>query len=349
MKTNPFVQLLLFRFRMFYREPAAVFWTYGFPIILAVCLGIAFRTRPPERIAVDVIDGPGAQAVAKALTDAEDGSLFHVTVGSERAGAERLRVGHCSVTVEARDIATTYTYRYDPTRPDSAYARARVNDALQRAAGRTDPIPVEMKEVTKPGSRYIDFLLPGLLGMNLMSSGLWGVGFVAVDLRVRKLLKRFTATPMRKSHFLGAMIGARMVFTIPEMVILLLAGVLLFDVPMRGSLWSTSVIVITGGLSFAGIGLLVACRAERLETVSGLMNLVMLPMWLLSGIFFSTENFPDAIQPFVQALPLTQLNNALRAVILEGATLTSQWIPLVVLTAVGLVTFLLALRWFRWA
>jgi ABC-2 type transport system permease protein len=345
---RPLIQLLLYRFRIFFREPSAVFWTYGFPILLTVALGIAFKTKPPGLIKVDIVNGEAAETVAEALERIHEGETFKVRVHTAEECRERLRLGKCDVVVSQDAGAESYIYRYDPTRPESLHARARVDDALQRAAGRSDPLSVADQQVTEPGSRYIDFLLPGLLGMNLMGSGLWGVGFVVVDQRVRKLLKRFLATPMRRSHFLWSMIGARMAFTLPEMAIVLLAGVLMFHVPVRGNLVSILIIVMAGGMCFAGIGLLVASRAQRIETVSGLMNLVMLPMWLLSGIFFSTENFPDAIQPFIQALPLTQLNNALRAVILEGASLTSQWLPLVMLLAFALVSFYFALRLFRW-
>ena len=339
---------MLFRIRSFYREPAAVFWTYGFPLILTVSLGIAFRNKPVEKIRVDIEDGPTAQATLDALAGIDDQGAFEVAVHSPADCKERLRLGRASVVVASGGDQGAYAYRYDPTRPESTNARHRVDDALQRAAGRTDPVAVRDETVSEPGSRYIDFLVPGLLGMNLLGSGLWGVGFVTVDLRVRKLLKRFVATPMRRSHFLGAVIGGRMLFIVPEMFIILMVGVWIFGIPVRGSWIAIGVVALVGGVCFAGIGLLVACRAQRTETVAGLMNMVMLPMWLLSGIFFNTENFPAAFQPVVRALPLTHLNEALRAVILEGAPLSSQWLRLVILLAFSAVSFTLALKWFRW-
>lgn len=348
MGRHPFIQLLIFRFRTYFREPAALFWTYGFPLLLTIALGIAFRSQPPQLVLVDVQDAPGAREVVAALQREEAADRFLVATHTEHEARERLRVAQCSVIVVPLSDGQGYEYVFDPTRPESRAARLEVHDALQQAAGRLDPVPVIDRHITEPGSRYIDFLLPGLLGMNLMGSGLWGVGFVAVDMRVRKLLKRFSATPMRRSDFLWSMIGARLGFTLPEMGILLAVGAVFFDVPIRGNWLSIFVIVVTGAASFAGIGLLVASRAERIETVAGLMNLVMLPMWMLSGIFFSTEHFPDFMQPIIHALPLTQLNQALRAVILEGASLASQGIPLLFLTVIGAVTFSLALRCFKW-
>ncbi len=241
-------------------------------------------------------------------------------------------------------------YLFDPTRPEATAARAAVDDALQRAFGRHDPLPTGDVTIEEPGSRYIDFLIPGLIGLNTMGGGLWGIGFLLVNFRIAKLLKRFMATPMPRENFLLALLGARLTFLIPDVGVLLLMGVLLFGMPIRGSLALLALIEIVGALAFAGIGLLIASRAQTTETVSGLMNLVMLPMWLLSGVFFSSERFPDAIQPLIQILPLTQLIQALRLVILEGAGIGNQAIlvALLILSLWAVGTFVLALRIFRW-
>jgi ABC-2 type transport system permease protein len=201
---------------------------------------------------------------------------------------------------------------------------------------------------TEPGNRYIDFLMPGLMGMNLMGGGLWGVGFVLVDMRVRKLMKRLLATPMHRGDFLLSVLSARMVFVLPEMLLLVLVGRLGFGVPLEGNPLTLVLAIVAGAMAFAGIGLLVACRADKTETVSGLMNLVMLPMWLLSGTFFSSRRFPDVVQPLIQALPLTQLNDALREIMLEGASLAQVGWRLTILVAWAAVCFTLALKWFRW-
>jgi ABC transporter DrrB family efflux protein len=223
-----------------------------------------------------------------------------------------------------------------------------VHDALERAAGRTDPVEIRETQVTEPGARYIDFLIPGLLGMNIMSGGMWGVGFVLVEMRSRKLMKRLIATPMRRADFLGAMMASRMVLVFFELVLLLVFGWIVFSLVIRGSLWLIALLAILGAFVFSGLGLLVASRARKIETVSGLMNLVMLPMFVFSGIFFSSDRFPAAIQPLVKALPLTALNDALRAAILEGADLRSQLGRIVLMLAWGTVSFALALRLFRW-
>jgi ABC-type multidrug transport system permease subunit len=260
-----------------------------------------------------------------------------------------LRTGRTALVIEVGDGETPlYEYQFDPTRPESVLAEAAVDDALQRAAGRQDIVAVRFEEFKEPGGRYIDFLVPGLLGMSLMGGGLWGVGFVTVDMRIRKLLKRFLATPMRKTDFLGGVMLSRLLFLVPEVLVLLIFARLAFGVVIYGSLLSVAFLILLGAVTFAGLGLLVASRAKTLEAVSGLMNLVMLPMWLLSGIFFSSDRFPEAAQPFIQLLPLTALNNSLRAVMQEGASLASQLPEIGLLAGWAVVTFILALKLFRW-
>lgn len=344
---HPLVQIVLSRMREFYREPEAVFWAYGFPMLMVVALGIAFRSQPDRPIAVDVETGPGAETVVKALAENE---RFIIHQGDLEECRLRLRMGRTDlVVIPGAESQPRYDYWFDRGRPESVLARNAVDDALQRAAGRADPVPTEEREMAEPGGRYIDFLVPGLLGMSLMAGGLWGVGFVTVEMRIRKLLKRLLATPMRKSHFLAGVMMSRLLFMVPEVVVLLVFARLAFGVENQGSVLSVIVLILLGAFSFAGVGLLVASRAKTLEAVSGLMNLVMLPMWILSGIFFSSERFPDVAQPFIHALPLTQLIDALRAVMLEGSSLVGQAGNVAALAAWGGVSFLVALRLFRWS
>ena len=241
-----------------------------------------------------------------------------------------------------------FRYHYDPSRPESVLSRAEVDDALQTAAGRTDPLPTTAVTSTEPGSRYIDFLIPGLLGMNLMNSGMWGIGFALVDMRQRKLLKRFVATPMRRSDFLLALTSSRLVLMLIEVALLLGFGVLVFHMRVLGSILTILLLGAIGAVAFGGLGLLTASRAQKIESVSGLINLVMMPMLIFSGVFFSYERFPAIVHSFIRALPLTALNDALRATILQGASLASQSGRLLVLVLWGGVSFVLALRWFRW-
>ena len=342
MGNHPLVQLTLARIREFYREPEAVFWVFGFPLVLAFALGIAFRNRGPGELNVGVLRGAADSSVA-ALLDRSPALAARVVDAAEARVA--LRAGRLALLVIPGE---PLTYRYDSTRSESQLARLEVDDVIQRARGRLDPAVVRDERVAEPGSRYIDFLIPGLLGMNLMGSGLWGVGFAVVTARSKKLLKRYMATPMRKSDYLLAFIFSRLVFLVLEVAALVGFGWLMFGVGVRGSVATLAFLTVLGAVAFAGLGLLVASRARTIEAVSGLMNVVMLPMWILSGTFFSYARFPDAMQPFVRALPLTALNDALRAVMIDGQTLASLGGRVVLLAGWGAATFGIALGIFRW-
>jgi ABC-type multidrug transport system permease subunit len=263
----------------------------------------------------------------------------------EEAAGERLRTGKVALVVVPDE---PWIYRYDPTRPESRLAELAVDDALQRAAGRVDARVTGAQEVTEKGSRYIDFLIPGLLGMNLMGTGMWGIGFYVVSARSRHLLKRLVATPMRRSHYLLSQLTGRLLFLVFEVGVIVAFARLAFDVPQRGSWIGLAIVCVTGAMTFGGLGLLVAARPRTTEGVSGLMNLVMMPMWISSGIFFSTSRFPDVMQPVIQALPLTAINDALRAVMLDGASMAAVSGELLVATAWGLAAFAAALAMFRW-
>ncbi|PYX71098.1 MAG: ABC transporter permease [Acidobacteria bacterium] len=311
--------LLMARMLELKREPEVVFWVFIFPLLLALGLGIAFRNKPGNAASVSIIEGAG----------------------------QGFRLGKFDLVIDAnRKVGVEYLY--DPARPESVLAKAEIDDALQAAAGRKDSVPTTAVPSSEPGSRYIDFLIPGLLGMNLMNSGMWGIGFALVDMRQRKLLKRFVGTPMRRGDFLLALASSRLILMIIEVGLLLLFGALFFHMRVLGSIGSIALIAAIGSLTFGGVGLLTASRAQKIESVSGLINLVMMPMWIFSGVFFSYERFPAIIHPLIKALPLTALNDALRASILEGTPITHQWPRLLIMTLWGGISFVLALKWFRW-
>jgi ABC-2 type transport system permease protein len=341
------------------REPEVVFWVFVFPLLLAGGLGIAFRNKPADVASVVIIDGPGAQKTLSMLensgqsskqssnSDNSAHSIVRATILDHDAALKSFHFGKFDLAVESNPDGS-FTYYYDPARPESVLSRAVIDAALQSAAGRKDSLATSSHSSSEPGSRYIDFLIPGLLGMNLMNSGMWGVGFALVEMRQRKLLKRFVATPMRRSDFLLALSSSRLVLMVIEVGLLLGFGVIAFHMRVEGSVLAVLVLASVGAVAFGGVGLLTACRAQKIESVSGLINLVMMPMWIFSGVFFSYQKFPAAAHPFIKALPLTALNDALRAIIIEGATLGSQSGRLLVLAIWGGLSFILALRWFRW-
>lgn len=344
---HPMMELTTMRIKEFLREKEAVFWVFIFPVLMTFALGIAFRSTGPDKTPVAIEAATTADARVSAIAGVlQQSPEVSATVMSPDEAARALRSGKVSIVVKPANDA--FDYRFDPTRPESRAARLLVDDVLQRGRGRTDVVTVGEEKITEPGARYVDFLVPGLIGMNLMGSGLWGLGFTVVIARSRKLLKRFAATPMRRSHYLLSFMLSRLVFLTLEVVAVVAFAWIAFGFTVRGSWVSLVLMTMLGGFTFSGIGMLVAARPTTIEGVSGLMNFIMLPMWLLSGTFFSSERFPQVFQPFIQALPLTALNNVLRSVMNDGATLSANWLPITIMLAWCVVSFVVALKIFRW-
>jgi ABC-type multidrug transport system permease subunit len=336
--------LSMARMYAFLREPEAVFWVFAFPVLMALALGIAFRNQGPQKSRIGVEAGPRAAAVSRSLAASGDLEVVSVEPGD---GPTALRRGRIAVLV-LPDSAATPVLRYDPARPEARVAYLAALDALQRGAGRVDPLAVRTDTTVVPGNRYIDFLIPGLIGLNLLGTGMWGIGFPIASARQQKLLKRMLATPMRKSDYMLSLMIARLVWLLLEVVIVVGFGWLAFGVAVRGSWLAFGVVTLAGAMAFSALGLLVASRARTIEGVSGLMNFAMLPMWLLSGTFFPAERFPAIMQPLVQALPLTAVNDALRVIMNEGAGFAAILPELVLISAWGVVGFFVALWIFRW-
>jgi ABC-type multidrug transport system permease subunit len=341
--------LLTARMKELFREPEVIFWIFLFPILLALGLGIAFRNKPPEAARVVIAQQPGWQHLAELLASpvqSPDGQSLRVEVQPPAQAALNFRLG--KFDVELVPHPGTVEYVYDPARPESVLARSLADHVLQAAAGSRPAVPTTSRVNREPGSRYIDFLIPGLLGMNLMGSGMWGIGFALVEMRQRKLLKRYVATPMRRGDFLLALATSRLILMITEMALVLGFGVLVFHMRVVGSWAAILLVSCLGALTFAALGLLTASRTNKIETASGIMNVVMMPMWIFSGIFFSYERFPAVVIPLIKLLPLTAINDMLRAIILEGSSLSSQAAPLAIVCLWGVVSFFFAVRFFRW-
>ncbi|HEY9226197.1 MAG TPA: ABC transporter permease [Gemmatimonadaceae bacterium] len=343
--TSSLKELVTVRFKEFLREPEAIFWSFGFPILLAIGLGIAFRSKPPEIVHVAVV-ASSANAPTLVASLKKDSLIAVETMRGDSADVA-LRTGRVAIVVSS-DSAGAVRYQFDDSRPDARNARLIVNEAIQRGAGRSEPLPTTDRHVREVGSRYIDFVVPGLLGMSIMGGGIWGLGFSIVDQRRRKLLKRLVATPMSRAEFLASYMISRLVMLTIEVTVLLGFSILLFGVPLRGSVLTVAAIIVVSALAFGGLGLLIASRSQTIEGASGLMNLAMLPMWVLSGVFFSSENFPNVVQPFIKALPLTATNDALRASMLRGTGISGLWPEFAVLAAWTVICFGVALKIFRW-
>jgi len=340
--SHPLIELALARLREFGREPEAVFWTFIFPMIMSVTMALAFPGSGTKPAVVGIEPGVHAAAIRDTLAHAPGVTVRDIPAGDE---ARALREGEVHLLIVPTEPPV---YRFDPARDESRVARLLVDNALKQASGRRDPWSAREEPVQIAGSRYVDWLIPGIVGLTIMGTSMWGIGFSIVQSRMRKLLKRLVASPMRKSEYLVAQVGGRMVLLAPEVAVPLLFGVFVLGMPIRGSLLSLSVVCLVGALAFGSLGLLLASRARTFEAISGMMNFAMVPMWILSGVFFSSSNFPEAMQPAIHALPLTALNNALRSIVLEGSPLRGVAGELAVLGAWGIGGFALALRIFRW-
>jgi ABC-type multidrug transport system permease subunit len=333
------LELTRVRVLLFLREPEALFWVFAFPLVMAAVLGFAFRSSGAPSSRVAVVPSGDAQALLQRLQSVG----MEAELATDAASAARgLRKGRVDVLVEQGEPPRL---RFDPARQEALIARLRVEAALR---GEPAEALLELQPEQVIGSRYVDFLFPGLLGMNLMGTGLWSIGFAIAEMRQRKLLRRLLVTPMRRSSFLASILLARLVFLLAELSILTSFGAWVLDVPMRGSLAAFVLTSLLGAVAFAGLGLLAASRVRTIQGASGMLNLVMLPMWLGSGVFFSYERFPEVLHPILRLIPLTALNDALRALMLDGDGLASQAAPLSVLALWGGVSFVLAVRLFRW-
>lgn len=332
------IELTRQRILLLFREPEALFWVFAFPLVLAAVLGFAFKSAGPKPVVVGLVEGGAFDA---ALFEADERLVVDLFPDAE-AAARALRIARVDVLLDGTPEEPRV--RLDPSRDEAATARVRVLVALNGL----DESALPADEITEPGSRYIDFLVPGLLGMSVMGTGVWAIGFAIADMRQRKLLKRLLVTPMRRSSLLASFMLSRLVFLAFEVIVLLLFARFAFGVPIRGDLASLTVLLVMGASAFAAIGVLVSSRAKTIEGASGLMNLVLMPMWLASGVFFSYERFPEAIHPYLQALPLTALNDGLRASMLEGSGIGDFWPQVLILSAWMVVSFTVALRIFRW-
>lgn len=340
---NPLRELVLSRLREFWREKGILFWVFGFPVLMTIGLGIAFRSRPPELPRVAVVADERSRSLEQALVS----SARLAARTSSAAEAQRdLKRGKVDIVVE---LGGPYpVYHYDSLKEQSQLARLLTDEVLQRAAGRRDALPVIDAQLSELGSRYIDFLLPGLIGLNLMGSSMWGVGYNFVVQRKRRMLRRLAVTPMRRHHLFLAYFSARSLLLVLELFVLVVFGRLAFGTVIQGSYLSFFALSVGGAACFAGISLLIGARVENTESANGWMNLVQLPMWVLSGAFFSYERFPEWLHAPIRALPLTALVDGLRAICNDGVALTELGQELAVLLVWGAVSSVIALKTFRW-
>jgi len=332
-------QLTLTRLRLFWRDRTAIFWVLVFPLLLAIGLGVAFRNAAAEVLPVAATTSGLQQTlnVEKSLS---------ATLLDEAAGARALTGG--SIVLLAVQTRAGVVYRYDNTNADARHARLLADEVVQARGGRQNPIGAVDELIHENGSRYVDFVIPGVLGMSLLGSALWWLTSVIVDARQKKLLKLLMSSPMPRWQYLAALPLSGLLILSVHVLVFLGCARWIFEVPFRGSLWQLGLSCILAALSFTALGLLISSRARTIEAANGWINLTALPMWILSGVFFSTSRFPAAFQPVIHALPLTAAVDIFRSNMLLGTDISQLVAPVVTLLAWLTVPYLIALKVFLW-
>jgi ABC-2 type transport system permease protein len=327
------------RVRLFVREPEAIFWIMVFPVLLALGLGIAFRNRPSDQFQV--------AATTAHLTQALNNERpLSAAMVDETSGRRALAVGKILLLVIQEPNGVTYLY--DDTNPDARTARLLADNAIQTDGGRRDPVRSSDLLAQEAGSRYIDFVVPGILGMNVLGSAIWWLTSSIVEARQKQLLKLLVGSPMPRWQYLAAFPLSSLLLFVVEIGVFLGLARLIFGVPFRGSIWQLGLLCLIAAVSFTGIGLLISSRARTIEAANGWINLTALPMWILSGVFFSANRFPSVIQPFVRMLPLTAAIDSFRANMLQGIGIEHLLGPVTVMAAWFIVPFCVSIRIFRW-
>ena len=362
-------QLVISQFKLFFREPGVVFWSFGFPVVMAWILGIAFANKGEilRNVAIVTENPAVVSALPKWLHEKSgtvdnqlsgeaelewevgmnegDRARFRFRAMSEEEAVLALKRGQISLWIEGSP-ETNLSYRFDPDNADARLTYLLLETAFREKI--SSEIKAEIRPLTMVGIRYVDFLIPGLMAMSIMNACLWGIGWNLIELRIKKLLRRIVATPLRKSILLFSHGLNRMILSAAEMLLLYVFAYFYFDIRIQGSLLALALVFLSGYCAFAGISILISSRVQNTQSGNGMINIVTMPMFILSGIFFSYHNFPDWLIPYVEVLPLTMLTNSLRGIITEGIGLAQVIQPSLGLFGIGAVCFALGLKFFRW-
>jgi len=369
------VQLISAHFKEIIREPEVLFWGIAFPMLMSLGLGIAFTKKvdivrqvalvepasgisasPPggeiERFlqrSAEKIKSRDAQEDRYQVTmkDAQLGTAVFIFRKTDWQEAMRLmKRGTLALAITEADDRVRY--HFDPSNTDAQLTYLRLSKMIGGRPSNRSETTADVEPLTVPGTRYIDFLVPGLIAMGIMMSCMWGLSYGMIEKRSQKLLRRMVATPMRKSHLLIALMIVRTGMNLIEAGLLFVFAWLVFGITIQGNPAALLALFVAGNIAFAGIAVFVSARTEKTETGNGLVNVVVMPMMVLSGIFFSYHNFPQWSLPFIRKLPLTLLADGLRSIFIEGAGFPQISVPLFVLTATGVFFFLIGLRRFKW-
>ena len=344
--SNAKIELLKLHFRSFFREPGIIFWAILFPILMAWVLGMAFTEKTEIRKTVYLVGNLQLLDTVAGKSYQVPGLDSPVTITFSREAQSD------AITSLKRGIINVYLeedngqiiYNYDPLNPDAVNTHLLIEKIFSGKRANN----AEIKAITSTGNRYIDFLIPGLIALGIMNSCMWGISYNLIEYRMKKLLRRMLATPMKKSDFLLSQFTFRVIVCTIETILLVLFAVFFFDLTVQGSWIAFVLLFLAGIICFTGLAILIASRTQNSQVGNGLINAVILPMTVLSGIFFSYHNFPEWAQSVIKYLPLTILAEHIRAVFNEGAGIATISAPLAVLTITGVVCYGIGIRIFKW-
>jgi ABC-2 type transport system permease protein len=341
---NSLLKLIGVQFKTFFREPAILFWAVLFPILMAWVLGVAFSKKGESLRTVYVIGKQDERVRGEKIFAGETGNQFRIKFipSSDQEAVRAIKRGLITVYVEAKN--DSLIYHFDPLNPDAQLTHL----ILEREISGVAHSKTAVQSLKSQGTRYIDFLIPGLIALGIMNSCLWGIGWTLIEARMKKLLRRMVATPMKKSVFLMSHISTRVVLGGLETLLLFLFAYFYFGSVVTGNVFAFVAVFLSGIFAFAGIGILVASRTDKSEIGNGLINAVTITMSILSGIFFNYHNFPDWAVSFIQVLPATILADAIRAIFIEAAGFAEVIVPITILFFTGFVTFVVGLKIFKW-
>jgi ABC-2 type transport system permease protein len=367
--------LTMAQVRELIREPGVLFWGILFPILMSLGLGIAFTKKAdvirkiavilPDRVTVStdssskLVHFLGTNCETSTPDD-QDSYTWKLTLKDKKLGNSiflfykmdwknammMLKRGTINVVLVEND--GEIEYHFDPMNSDAQLSYLKLNGIIaggKIVASEGNP---NIQPLTVKGTRYIDFLVPGLITMGVMMSCMWGISYGIIEKRSKKLLRRLVATPMRKSHFLVALITVRIIMNFIESSVLFLFALIVFKIVIQGNIAALLVMFLAGNIAFAGIAVFVSSHTSNTEVGNGLINFVVFPMMVLSGIFFSYHNFPDWSLPVIQKLPLTMMTDGIRSIFNEGAGFNEVAIPVMILIATGIVFFSAGLKIFKW-
>jgi ABC-2 type transport system permease protein len=372
---NQLWQLITALFREIIREPGVLFWGILFPILMSLGLGLAFTKKADVIRKVAIINNreisensaensvvgdflqknceknPSAESNSwnwkYVIKDAKLGNSIFMFYNMKWDEAMKfLKRG--TINVLLVDLKDSLEYHFDPMNSDAELTYLKLSNIVGKGEVISAKAISEIKPLTVTGTRYIDFLVPGLITMGVMMSSMWGISYGIIEKRSKKLLRRLVATPMKKSHFLIALITVRILMNFIESSVLLIFALFAFKMSIQGSISALILTYLAGNIAFAGIAVFASSHTSNTEVGNGLINFVVFPMMVLSGIFFSYQNFPDWSLPVIKNLPLTMLTDGVRSIINEGAGYHEVALPILILLSVGVLFFTAGLKIFKW-